>query len=206
MSPPNASRFFPFLLQIIPGASTDFIRTDVYSLSTGYRAGLSWDTGLGSELTVGTDLRFIQQDLAEKAALAAGPVTVNLSSPIPKAAQANPGIFLELSSEPSDRTRLNAGLRVDWVFNNLLASGNTQVDILPPFGNTTLAGFLNAPNLDPDDTLWSAFLSSETDLGCGLTGFLGLAIAQRPYQSPLLFLFSQKVSTRQAHQQPHNQR
>ena len=202
LSQPNARRFFPFLLQIVPGASTDFIRTDVYSLSTGYRAGLSWDTGPGSELTVGTDLRFIQQDLAERAALSAGPLTVNLSSPIPKAAQTNPGLFMELSSEQSDRTRLHAGLRVDWVFSNLLAPGNTLVNILPPFGNTTLAGFLDSPNLDPDDALWSAFVTSETDLGCGLTGFLGLAIAQRPptltelYTSgPFLFLLQNGVNT-----------
>ena len=198
----NRSQVARFIPTILLGGATQSVTTDVYSLSTGYRTGLSWDLGNTNELTLGTDLRVIQQDLAERAGLIAGPFNINLSSPIPKSAQTNPGLFLELSSEPTKRTRLNAGLRVDWVFNNLLAPGNTLVNILPPFGNTTLAGTLDSPNLDPDDALWSAFLTSETDLGCGLTGFLGLAIAQRPptltelyTAGPFLFLLQNGVNT-----------
>lgn len=188
----HATRFTPTILL---GGATDSVTTDVYSLSTGYRSGLSWDLGQGGELTAGTDLRFVQQDLAEQARLLGGLITI--SSPIPKSSQTNPGLFLELSSQ-TERTRINGGLRVDWIFNNLLDPGNTQVGFPP----NSLANVLASPNLDPDDAFWSAFLTSETDLGNGITGFLGLAIAQRPptltelyTAGPFLFLLQNGVST-----------
>ena len=84
---------FPFL---------DVIRytgfTDVDSTSTGYRAAFGWGDPEGPNLTIGTDLRYVKQELNE---IASGRIGINVfrnvNSPIPKSRWSNPGLFLERS-------------------------------------------------------------------------------------------------------------
>lgn len=185
----KAARFTPLLTrQGFTGPATL-----VNSQSAGYRAGLTWESDR-AVLTVGTDMRFIRQHLDEFTDFVAlqNMMQVTPNSPVPKANQLNPGLFVEASTQTDSATTWTAGARADWVRYNLIDSPETD------FGNnglslrTTLSGgdailvggnpalaFL-VEEADPNHVLWSTYVTGTTDHGAGVTTFASAGIGQRP--------------------------
>jgi outer membrane receptor protein involved in Fe transport len=185
-NPVKAARFTPLFNR---ASFSPDSRTFVNSQSAGYRTFLNWESD-ESVLTVGTDLRFIRQhvdEFTEFVAVQTGNL-VGPNSPVPKASQLNPGLFVEASTDTGLGTTWTAGARVDVVQYNLIDS--PELD----FGNSgrtlrrTLSGrdaiFLRNTNLvdelDPNHVLWSTYLTGTTEHDNGVTTFASAGVGQRP--------------------------
>ena len=170
----KANRFTPLFNRAATAATTR-----VNSSSAGYRSGFQWD-GADASLILGTDLRSEKQSLDELVTARRDTSIVSFS-PIPKSAQVNPGLFLEITSGDDSATSWTGGVRVDWVDTNLLDSGATAVGTSDqPQSLSTLLLPPDGGELDPDYLLWSAYATMETDLGCGVAGFVSTGFGQRP--------------------------
>src|SRR5205814_1437451 len=90
--------------------------TDVDATSTGYRAALAWQSDGQSELMVGTDFRFINQELNEITSASFGFNSwMNRNSPLPDSNWVNPGLFIRQTSQWTDEWRTTLGARTDVV-------------------------------------------------------------------------------------------
>ncbi len=89
--------------------------TDVNSLSTGARAAAIWQLAPHRELSLGTDVRVVRQELDEISSLVSLIPISGRNSPIPQSLAANPGLFLKLTDQTWDHLTLESGLRGDLV-------------------------------------------------------------------------------------------
>ena len=195
-------RQFPFYNSIGFDATTD-----VDSMSAGYRAALEKDVW-GGRVTLGSDLRYVKQELNEIASQGSGSATGN--SPIPRSHLSNPGIFAEYE-ERLGGSRLVAGLRYDWVSANVDDDAAKLADIGLrdpdlPF-RATLADVLGSGDFDREHDLLMAFLTVDRHLGFGDPEFghtvtVGGGYAERPptltelfAAQPFMFLLQSGLNT-----------
>jgi iron complex outermembrane recepter protein len=89
--------------------------TDVNLINTGYRGLLTWGETGAAKATVGTDLRFIRQDLDEISTFntftIGGVRRVTRNSPLPKSYSVDPGLFAETEVPLTDEVQLRFGGR-----------------------------------------------------------------------------------------------
>ena len=150
--------------QFVAFANLNFVgNTDVDSSSSGYRTALVWDGTLTKgKLSMGSDLRFIDQELNE---ISSGNLGFNdwndANSPIPSSYNVNPGLFIEYEHvEPLAVWR--TGMRLDWNFADINASPSELQDL--GIAGNTAAAFLGTSNLDQQDLLGLAFLTLDVPL------------------------------------------
>lgn len=190
-------RQFPFY------ESEDILgETDVDSMSTGYFAAIDWE-GDSWKLTVGSDLRFIRQELNENIDQGGGTATGN--SPVPRSHQSNPGLFTEFEKHVG-LTRLRAGARLDWISSNvdddpekLMDIGIRDPDL--PF-RSSLADILGTNDFDRDEQLIAAHLTAERQLDVSTFFSVGVGYAERPptltelyAAQPFMFLLQSGLNT-----------
>jgi outer membrane receptor protein involved in Fe transport len=175
--------------------------TDVTSSSSGFRAALMWGQPDQTLLTIGTDLRYVQQGLNEITSGSYGLASwQDANSPIPGSYQANPGVFAELSQPLSDACRVKAGTRADLVQSDItddpakLAQVGTEQ--LP------LAAVLGSDAYSQSHSLVMAYLSGEYDINCCWQVKAGGGYAQRAPSltelyaaQPFMFLLQNGLNT-----------
>ena len=169
-------RIIPFLDQIRYSG-----RTDVESLSTGFRGEFGWNLDEHGDVIAGVDLRLLRQDLDE---FSSGRVGINVfdnrNSPIPRSFSANPGLYTEYEVDASDKVKITAGARVDLVTTDVIAEAN-QLNGLglsdPP---RTFAEIVGTDDFDRDFRLWSAFLAAEYQVDDAWSIAIGAGTSRRP--------------------------
>lgn len=157
---PSKRQQFPFF---------NFLRlvafTDVDSTSTGYRLASTWGDDDDYALTVGTDLRYLRQELNE---LSSGRVGFNIfenaNSPIPKSEAQNPGIFAEYREVLSDRFVVTAGARADYRPTHMLENLADLQALGLQQPQSSYAEILGTDEFDNNYGLWAAYLSGSYDL------------------------------------------
>ena len=171
-------------------------------MSTGYFAAIDWE-GDSWKLTVGSDLRFIRQELNENIDQGGGTATGN--SPVPRSHQSNPGLFTEFEKQVG-LTRLRAGARLDWISSNvdddpekLMDIGIRDPDL--PF-RSSLADILGTNDFDRDEQLIAAHLTAERQLDVSTFFSVGVGYAERPptltelyAAQPFMFLLQSGLNT-----------
>jgi outer membrane receptor protein involved in Fe transport len=186
----------------------DLSDTNFASRSIGYRLATSWGKGPDPLLTVGTDLRALGQNLTENIRLQQlqGP-NVNTGVPvtagdlpiftqtqsIPQSNQIDPGIFFQSALPVTDRWKLRAGGRADWVnatSNPRLITGNINLFGPPPAPGSTVNPFTldpiayssnpSNPALTRNYFLLAGFVQSEYKLDENWTALASVGHAQRP--------------------------
>lgn len=154
--------------------------TEVEAFSTGYRLLTESKCDVTGTWTLGTDLRYLQQDLDERLN---GTFGVNSftdrNSPIPKSHWANPGLLVENDRTIDDRLSLHSGMRVDFVSANVEES---DAELGPLGGDTnpaTLPDILGSGNFDRDFLLTSFFMSGQYELDNHWSLLFGAGRAER---------------------------
>ncbi|NND96983.1 MAG: TonB-dependent receptor, partial [Pirellulaceae bacterium] len=109
---------------------SDNLETDVDSMSTGFSGAMSWGQDGETQLTLGSDMRFVKQELNElndfsvdvdpflAGILGIAPGVydfMDANAPIPRSFWSNPGLFAELDVPATDRLSLRTGARVDFL-------------------------------------------------------------------------------------------
>lgn len=163
-----------------PGGALGLIGfTDVDQMSTGFSAATTWGESGCPQLTLGVDLRYLEQELKEidDSEAFAG------SFPIPRSHHSNPGIFVEQVTPLTDRLKLRSGARVDWVSTNLEGD---------PRGRTRdeLRGVIGSESFNQHFQLFSAYLTADYDLNCEWTLSGGFGHAERPPTLTELYAFT----------------
>jgi iron complex outermembrane recepter protein len=146
-----------FLTQNFGRLTQDFSSTNFNESSIGYRTAIGWGgTGrnedvavqqdvaprASSQLTAGTDLNYVRQQLNERIRLFQPMPDPNLGTPdpvtglfnqnlgIPQAHLVDPGLFLDAIVPLTKRLTINSGARLDWVHtdsDNRFVSGNINI-------------------------------------------------------------------------------
>jgi iron complex outermembrane receptor protein len=111
---PSKRLQFPFLDEITFDGTTD-----VDATSTGYRLDVSWFADAGEQLVLGTDFRFVNQELNERTE-AGGifPIIAGwdqTNSPIPDSNWVNTGLFIQYSLPTLGQWQTSFGARTDVV-------------------------------------------------------------------------------------------
>ncbi len=153
-------RQIPFL-----DASGFFGRTTGDNSSTGASLATTWGDVDWSHLTLGADVRYLRQQLWEfdrTTGPVIFPVGVLQNVPIPRAYQANPGLFAEAGLPLSDCFRVKTGGRIDWVNMNA-ARFAPGINL---FGDPDLPTFNGGPNASFDQSfdLYQGFITAQLDL------------------------------------------
>jgi len=156
---PAKRRIFPFF---------DFIDyvgfTDVDSMSTGYRAMMSWGDAEVHQLSIGADLRFLKQEINEISSFRPplGLPVSDANSPLPRSASVNPGLFIEDSLYLDDRLRIVVGGRADAVAAEITEDAAdlqmVSTDEIP------LSDLLGTADFDQTFELGSVYLTGEYKL------------------------------------------
>lgn len=141
-----------------------FAITDVDGTSTGFRSTATWGDEGSSQLSMGTDLIYLNQELNDRE-----PAFSN-NFPIPESYSADVGLFVEHNLTVNDRLSFASGVRIDMV------NANSTVDLPSFFGLIDRAGLAG---LNQSFDLWSAFGTAEYDLDDQWTATAGVAFAQR---------------------------
>jgi outer membrane receptor protein involved in Fe transport len=155
--------------------------TDVDAMSTGYRAIVSWGYPEVHQLRVGTDLRFVNQELNEISSfqiLAGQPKVTGANSPLPRSAWTNPGLFIEDSLCLTDRLRITVGGRADTVAAEI-TEDPSNLQHLGSKG-VPLADILGSDDFDQTFSLGSVYLTGEYELYDNWSLLGGAALAERP--------------------------
>ena len=157
--------------------------TNVDSMSTGYRRGLSWGEGTNYRFTLGHDLRFVKQELNE---LSSGiPIggffpIIDANSPIPKSFSANPGIFAEYSETFCCDWTFRTGGRLDYVQTDIVENPENLQSITFSENPATLAEILGTDQWQTDRFLWGLHAGLERRYSKNLIGTASLGYAERP--------------------------
>ena len=190
--------------QLGPLAFQDFSTTHFSDKTIGYRAAGTWGENGKPMLTAGTDLNVLGQTLVENIRIqqTAGPpiatsdgsniLTQNQS--IPQSSWIDPGLFAELSLPITDRLKVKAGGRVDFVRTDSeprLITGNVNLfgPGTVPAPGTMVPAYSVDPIIyssNPSDTslskefnLFSGFATSEYMLDQHLTAITAAGYAER---------------------------
>jgi outer membrane receptor protein involved in Fe transport len=159
-----------------PGLGPGNAITDVDSQSTGYRASFSWGDPDCNQLTFGTDLILINQqlnDIEDPGGLLLGPSNF----PIPRSHSHDVGIFFDYTTPVSCASTVTVGGRADFVSAN---ARNNVPDFLtfPPGGTITDVKDVNT--LDQHFMLWSLFVTADHEINDVWSLTAGAGHGQRP--------------------------
>lgn len=113
---PSKRQFFPFLDDI---GYVGF--THVNSRSTGYNLAVSWIEDERNYLTVGTDMRLVNQQIDEIGSGVTTGVFTNANSPIPQSYALDFGVYGEIAVHDGDANQLRGGVRGDWTGTDITA-------------------------------------------------------------------------------------
>jgi len=163
--------------------SIDFVgNTDVDSMSTGYTAGWTWGDQWRN-LTFGTDLRYVKQELNE---ITSGDTGTQFwrdrNSPIPRSHQSNPGLFAQHSQKLTQNIELSAGARLDFVSSDIDddSAKLTDVGARPVLADElSLGEILGTNDFDQDFTLASVFFLADLQVTQFWKATLGYGYAER---------------------------
>jgi len=166
-----------------PSSATLSGVTDGDLRSTGARTVTKWGEHGSAQLSLGADLRFLEQHIHERYDLHEFYNDPNFLNPkslietnLPRAQMIDPGMFAEFTAPVTSFWTANLGGRVDWVHTTAEDEGGMPYGIrtVPP---TSLPG---APaNRDQDDVLFAAYLSNELEYSSNWTTKFGVGHAQR---------------------------
>jgi iron complex outermembrane receptor protein len=170
---PGKRRQFPYLDKIFFHGVTD-----ADAMSAGYRVATAWEQDNAGRLTLGTDLRFINQELNE---IASGPFITKppptANSPIPDSNWCNPGVFLQETWQASDTWYFDSGVRTDLVTTQivddpakLLHVGSQQF----PYANV-----VGTSIQDRSFGLWAAYVGTRYTVADGWNATLQMGHAER---------------------------
>lgn len=163
--------------QLFPSGGAGSAITDVDAYSAGYRFATSWGDVDCSQLTTGTDLIYQGQQLND----IEDPTGAARNFPIPRSHSSDVGLFAEGTTAASERLRLNAGGRVDFVSTD--ARNPTegtgfynfyQISPVADFEEFKHAG------LEQNFVLWSLFATSQYELNDCWSVTAGAGHGQRP--------------------------
>ena len=177
---------------------TNNLETDVDSLSTGFSSALSWGQIDSAQLTLGTDLRFVKQELNELndfsvdvdaglgGALGIPPgmyTFLDANSPIPRSFWSNPGLFTEIDLPATENLALRAGARLDFLNTDVTEDPLGLSSTLPnqvPLDRAFLTNQLRTDDLAQDFVLWSVFGTADYQLSDAWTLGGALGVGMRP--------------------------
>ena len=174
--------------------------TDVDASSAGYSFSATWGQPECTQLTLGTDLRYLKQELNEFTDTlgAAPPNFFPQNNPIPRSYSANPGVFVELNVPMTCQWDVRAGGRGDWVYMNAVQN----LDVGPLTGTPDDLEQLLGGSFDQSFDLGSAYITSDYQLGCHWKASAGGGFAMRPPTmtemyavNPFVAIFPQLVFT-----------
>jgi len=196
---------FPFLADPATFAPPGlFMTTEADLASFGYRSFLTLGAADSAQVTVGTDLRYIDTALNEFLFYIGFAGGIADSFPIPRSYALDPGLFVDVSLPiVEDSLEVKAGIRFDWV---RTAVSNLDPQIPPVPAAAYIVGiptssfgqffppniiarnyFFNQGNvaltgeqLQRDFALWSAFVTPEWKVNDNITLTSGIGMAQRP--------------------------
>lgn len=152
--------------------------THVRGLSTGYRYEGQLEIGDTGDLTVGSDLRFLRQQLDEFSSGLNGVNVFSGNSPIPRSVSVNPGLFAQYATGSLESFRFTAGGRLDFVTTEVIDDAAKLASVT--LSQVPLSTVLGTSDFDQDFFLGSFFLSGERQLNEITTGFVGAGFAMRP--------------------------
>ncbi len=174
---PAKRKQFPILGELDYQATTD-----VDSLSTGFRQGLTWESRDQYSLSMGGDLRFIQQELNEIAdglTLSLDPFD-NRNSPIPESFSLNPGLFLEYQESVTDYTDLKFGARLDLLQTDVISDQLASTPVgNEAFTSATFQQIVGTDDYENTFFLLSSHAGLSHELSENSTGGLKLGYAER---------------------------
>jgi len=155
------------------------------NMSTGFTSALTWGQADGCHLTLGTDLRYLKQNIdqierADAFGAAAGNPLENY--PVPRARSVNPGLFLNWKKHASSRLTLNGGARVDWVRTDAASTAPLAFTSQPWY--STMEEWFEVGSLDREFAMVSFYLTGEYIVDDNVTATFGGGYAERP---PTLF-------------------
>ncbi len=169
-------REFPFMDEI--GFIGD---TDVDAMSTGYRFMTSWLADAREQFSLGTDLRFVNQELNEITSasglfpfIAGWPMS---NSPIPDSNWVNPGLFAQYATADNSGWQTNIGIRTDLVSTRIVEDPAELVSV-----GTLPASYADIVGTDIQDRefgLWAAYISSRIEGSDGWSLTLAAGHAER---------------------------
>lgn len=150
--------------------------TDGDVTSTGGRTSATFGEVEFTNLTIGTDFRYVEQNINERFTgfdrRGLMPVPLGIGNPpsidtnLPRAYMTDPGLFTVLATPVTPFWESSIGARVDFVETDVtdVLRGNTQLD---------------EDQLHQDDTLYAFFLNNEIELDDANTARLGIGHGQR---------------------------
>jgi outer membrane receptor protein involved in Fe transport len=150
--------------------------TDIDQSSAGYRVLMSWGNQTDGQLIVGTDFRFLKQELNEQDSLFGLPCFENGLFGIPRSHHGTVGgLFAEALMPISEEFKVRGGVRGDFVFAN--------VDRIPENACSSVIELLrvnDVDQLDRDYQLFMAYVGADYKLTQNLTLFGNAGHGQRP--------------------------
>jgi iron complex outermembrane receptor protein len=147
----------------------------------GAQSLMSWGRATEAQLTVGTDYRYLSQQLNEFDSLFSIPCDLNY--PVPRTVQQTVGLFFENRNPVNDRLVIKIGGRVDFMNSNVtrVPDGFGIDDCgcgCDHFANVEDA--LGVSSLRRDYTLWLSYINGEYKLNDNLTALFGAGFSMRP--------------------------
>lgn len=160
-------------------------KTDVDAMTTGFSSFFTWGDEQAAQLSLGTDLRYVDRTLNDIEFLR--PKESN-NFPIPSSYLANPGLLFEYAVPVMNALTVRTGGRLDLVVTDAenSVSGVGKTEETPPPGSQNFTGTpelitdrLKTGSLDRHFTLWSLFATVERELSEYTTLTGGVGFAQR---------------------------
>jgi len=149
-----------------------------WNSSAGFNLALTWDMDGGQILTLGTDFRYLMQELNEFSDadfFFGNPLLSNFQ--LPSSYQSDAGIFIEHVNPVTDRLTIRSGGRFDWVNSD----AETDADGALLFGLPSLEEFIGgaANSFDQSFELGQGFITTEYRACDHITLTSGLGFGMR---------------------------
>ena len=155
--------------------------TDVNSSSLGYKMAWSWGDIESSYLTVGTDLRYVKQELNEISSGTLGfSFWFDANSPIPESDQLDPGIFAEYTLQCTDRVALKTGVRADFVESQITDDPAKLAAVGTNDPQSSYAEIVGTDEFDQSFSLLSAYVTGNYQVSPCMALNAGVGYAERP--------------------------
>lgn len=152
--------------------------TNVRGMSTGYRYEGLLEVGELGAWSVGTDFRFLRQQLNEFSQGQNGVNAFQGNSPVPRSVSINPGLFSQYALGSLESVRLTIGGRLDLVATEVTDDAAKLNNVT--LSNVPISTALGTSDLDQDFILGSLFVTGERQLNDLTVGFAGAGFAMRP--------------------------
>lgn len=137
--------------------------------STGYRGAFVFGDADASQLTVGSDFRYLKQGLNEQFRITELAGITEFMTNMPRSRSFDPGLFAEWTMPLHEHWTTSIGARADWVHTTALVT-DLRVD-------TSLTD--DPRNLTQNDTLYAFYLINELQLTNNWRARIGMGHAQR---------------------------